>query len=401
MKSPLLIGLAWAATVALAFMLGGKLRPDASARGDARPAASHDAAAPEAPSPRAPEARGEEAARPAATPAAAPEPTKPVVVVPGMKPGDFSAAFMEYAGKQLARGPEGQKELFRELDRLVLDEGLEHLFRDEQAVMPLIYPWVKFLVQHDREVVGMMEALYKTAAEEPAWFEGLDGDTFEAFTEGLAVILPGAVNEEQLARFRGYVEKILAHPKESLPEALQKSLSDLEQNLEWWSPPLTTPQVLALLADPNVEAAKKLALIQRADPEALRGVDVTRIVADALRAGESGVVWMLGGLPEGSIDTAVLDPAVLDLAGSGEVEWHLIRSYLDATGRDTWETMRPFLQMGLTRGGKAAEACAQSLAFLHGIVPEEFVRGVLATYALPDGIKEQLERTFDLGSEGR
>ncbi len=399
MKSPVLIGLAWVATVAIAFLLGGKLRPEASAR-DARQAAdSRATAAPDAPSSRAPEARTatDAAARPAAAgTAAALEAVKTVAVEPGMKPADFSAAFMDYAGKKLAQGPEGQKELFRELDRLTTDKGLEQLFRDEEALGPLIYPWVKFLVHHDRDVVAMMETLYKTAAEEPAWFEGLDDDTFQAFTQGLAFILPGAVDEEQLARFRGYVEKILAHPKESLPEALQKNLNDIQEDLEWWSPPLTAQQVLALLADPNVLPLKKLALLRRADPEALRGVDVSRIVAEALRAGESSALWTLHELPEGMINTAVLDPAVLDCAGSGEIEWHEIHNYLEATERETWEAMRPFLQMGLTRGGKTAESCAQSLVYMTEEVPQDFVRGVLATYALPDEIKEQLKRAFGL-----
>ncbi|MFI5403319.1 MAG: hypothetical protein ACHQ1G_10305 [Planctomycetota bacterium] len=397
MKNPLLVGVAWAATVALAFLLGGKLRSEASARGDPRPATGHDTAAPEAPSPRAPEARGDEPARPAAmAPAATPEAQKPLVVVPGMKPGDFSASFMEYAGKQLARGPEGQKELFREVDRLMKDQGLKELFRDEQAVMPLIYPWVKFLVQHDREVIAMMETIYQTAAEEPAWFEGLDDDTFEALAEGLAVILPGAVNEEQLARFRAHVEKILALPKESLPEALQKNMNDLARNLEWWSPPLTVQQVIAILNDPNTSATKKLALIRRADPEALRGIDVTRIVADAVRAGDGMALWTLQDLPKGSIDTTVLDAAVLDMAGSDELAWHAISSYLDITGRGTWEAARPFIQTGLARGGKTTEAFAQSLVYMANTVPKDFVQGMLATYPLADGIKKQLRAEFGI-----
>lgn len=396
MKSPLLVGAAWVATVAIAFLLGGKLRPEASARGDQRPGAGERAAAPEAPSNRAPEARADPAPGAGAAAPATSEPAKAVVVVPGMKPADLSAAFMEYAGAQLARGPEGHKDLFRELDRLVRDPGMEGIFRDEQTIFPLIYPWVKFLVLHDREVIGMMETLYKTAAEEPAWFEGLDHNLFEAFAEGLAAILPGAVNAEQLARFRGHVEKILAQPKESLPEALKKNMRDLERNLEWWSPPLTAQQVLALLADASTGASKKLALLRRADPEALRGVDVSRIVADALRAGEQSALWMIHGFPKGSIDTAVLDPAVLDMAGSGEVAWHMISGYLEATERGSWDVARPFIQTGLGRGGKIAEACARSLIYMTDSVPKDFVQGVLATYPLPDEVKKQLKMSFGI-----
>jgi hypothetical protein len=321
---------------------------------------------------------------------------KTVVVAPGMKPAELSTAIMEYAGKKLAEGPEGQKELFREMDRLMQD--MKTTFRDEQQLMPLIYPWVKFLVQHEREVVGMMETLYKTAAEDPQWFQGLDDDSFEVICEGLALVLPGAVSEEQLARYRSHVEKILALPKESLPEALQKNLRDIERNLEWWSPPLTVQQVLAMLNDPSVPVNKKLTLLARAQQEALRGVDVTRIVAEAVRGGQLNALWTIRNLPEGAVNTALLDPVVLDCAADGKLPSHQVTIYLSATRRETWDAMRPFIQQGLTRGGKATEAFAQCLVFFKDKAPQDFVRGVIATYALSDQIKQQLEATFGLAT---
>jgi hypothetical protein len=396
MRSPLLVGAAWVATVAIAFLIGGRLRPEASARGDQRPATDHRAEAPEAPSSRAPEARADSAAAPAPETPTKREPVKTVVVTPGMKPAELSAAIMEYADKKLAEGPEGQKELFREMDRLI--QEMKTSFRDEQALMPLVYPWVKFLVQHEREVVGMMETLYKTAAEEPQWFEGLDDDSFEVICEGLALVLPGAVSEDQLARFRGHVEKLLALPKESLPQALQKNLRDIERNLEWWSPPMTVQQVLAMLNDPSVPATRKLTLLARAEPEALRGVDVTRIIADAVRGGQLNALWTIRNLPEGAVNTAALDPVVLDCAADGKLPSHQITIYLSATRRETWEAMRPFIQQGLARGGKATEAFAQSLLFFKDKTPQEFVRGVIATYALSYQIKLQLEATFGLAT---
>ena len=122
MKSPLLVGAAWAATLAIAFLLGGKLKPEASARGAERPAADERPAAPEAPSHRAPEARADPAAATVVADPATLEPPKSVVVTPGMKPGDFSAALMEYAGKQLARGPDQRLPLGEELVRRGLVE---------------------------------------------------------------------------------------------------------------------------------------------------------------------------------------------------------------------------------------------------------------------------------------
>ena len=90
-----------------------------------------------------------------------------------------------------------------------------------------------------------------------------------------------------------------------------------------------------------------------------------------------------------------LDPAVLDAMVDTPAAWQL-QSYLRETGRDTWEEMRPFLQTGLARGGNVAESCAQALTFMSDTVPEEFVRGVLATYPLSEGVKEQLKRAYGL-----
>ena len=48
------------------------------------------------------------------------------------------------------------------------------------------------------------------------------------------------------------------------------------------------------------------------------------------------------------------------------------------------------------RGGKTAEAVAQSLMYMQETVPKDFVRGVLATYPLSDEVKAQLKMSFGL-----
>ncbi len=402
MKSPLLI-LVWAATVAVAFLLGGQLKPESKARDATRPAhdGRADAPAPEAPSPRgAPETRApEEAASPAPVAtagAAAPEPVQPVVIEAGMSPADLSSLFMRYAAQKLAEGPEGHKELFRELDRLMQDKEVRQVFRDEQQLMPLAYPWVKFLVDRDRQVVAMMETIYRTAAEDPQWFEGLDDDPMEMFAEGLALLLPGVADEEQLARFRAYAEKIVALPKESLPGALQKNLSDIQRDIEWWSPPVKPEDLVKALEDPGVPVAKKIGLLRRADPAALRGVDLTPILAAGIRDGNSQALYLVQRFRD-SVSVATLDTAFLDAAASGSQQWHQISAYASATQRNTWETLRPFLDTGLGRGGKATEAFAGSLVFFrHLQIPKEYVATVVSTYALPEQVRTQIKRQFSL-----
>ena len=84
MKSPLLL-LVWAATVAVAFLLGGQLKPDAAARDSSRPAADDRPAtlpAPDAPSPTPAEPRTKTEADGAAAPAPAASDAPPTRVEP-------------------------------------------------------------------------------------------------------------------------------------------------------------------------------------------------------------------------------------------------------------------------------------------------------------------------------
>jgi hypothetical protein len=397
--------LVWAATVAVAFLLGGQLKPDAAARDSSRPAADDRPAlpAPETPSPTPTEPRakteavGADAPAPAAADAGAPaERVEPVTLAEGMTPAELSALFMRYAAQKLAQGPEGHKELFRELDRLTQDKQVRGLLRDEQQLMPLAYPWVRFLVDHDRQVVAMMETIYKTAAEDPQWFQGLDDDPMEMFAEGLALLLPGVADEEQLARFRDYAERILEHPKESLPEALQRNLSDIQRDIEWWSPPVKPEDLAKAIQDPGVPVAKKLGLLRRADPSALRGVDVTPILAAGIREGNQQALYVVQRFQD-AVTVATLDTAFLDASASGTIQWHHVATYASVTGRNTWETLRPFLDTGLARGGKATEAFAQGLVYMrHVEIPKEYVTTVVTSYGLSEQVRTMLKKRYGI-----
>jgi hypothetical protein len=401
MKSPALIGLAWAGTLALAFLLGVQMRPAAPGReplaAPAEPPASPGPPSESlAPEPRAAAPAPAAAPTPEQAPVAADEETRAVALEEGMTAANLSALFMRYAAGKLAQGPEGHKELFREMDRLLRDREVRKLARDESQLMPLLYPWVRFLVERDRQVVAMMETLYETAAEDPMWFQEIDDDTFEIFTEGLAVLLPGVADEVQLGRFRAHVEKILASPaKESLPEALQRNWNDLQRNLEWWSPPLVMDDLLLALADPARPVGTKLALLRRATRGLPEGVDVTEVLAEGLRAGHSEAVQLIASFPRAA-NTATLDLALLDGVAQGRINWFQVVPYCQNTGRATWEAKRPLYVEGLRRGGKSTEAFAQSFLFLRQEVPKEFVADVVASYALPPHLVDQLKRTYGL-----
>ncbi|MHC4934202.1 MAG: hypothetical protein ACYTGV_18675, partial [Planctomycetota bacterium] len=288
MRNILVIGILWIATLVLAWFLGSNSSPQA-ARSAAQPREGHGAAPePEprsAPIPAADLAEEEETTE-AAKPSGAGivEEVEPFTIENLTSVDQASTLFMKFAKHKLDQGPEGHLELLRILDQVAQDKELQQrLFRNEEELIRHLYPWVKFLVNNDQKVVGMMETLYRTAAETPEWFEGMDDNTLEPFTEGLAILLPSAVSEETLDRFRGYVNRILERPKDSLPKALRGNSGEFKRNLKYWAPPLKGEELVQRLLDPNVSAVEKLELIQRVDPKDVAGVDVVGLLADALR----------------------------------------------------------------------------------------------------------------------
>jgi hypothetical protein len=309
---------------------------------------------------------------------------------------EASNLFMTYMARKLEQGPEGHKELFRTISRLLSDDSTRHLFRNEREFQPLLYPWVRFLVTREKQVVGMMETVYRTAAEEPAFFEGLGDDGFEAFTEPISFMLPGAVDAETLARLRGHVEKILALPKESLPEALQRSLLGFKRNLEWWSPPVPKEEILRRLADQSVPLDDRLALLRKLKQEDLAQVDLVGLAAEAIREGRRHPLWALHRIPMDGGNLQRLDRAFLDAAAAGKVNAWSVRKYLEATRRNKWVEAQPFIESGLAMGERSAVTFAESLLDVAAPPDKEFVRDVLLRYRLPAATFKKLKRRFGL-----
>jgi hypothetical protein len=401
MRSPV-VALAWVASLVLAWLLGanfggtgdgnaGRSGPDRVTvvereRPRPRPADAHE------PTDAA------EKTRPAAPTRIEPAPTEPQepYTLDGVTTmEEASRRFMKFAARKLAAGPEGHLELLRELDRIAQNPEYHKLF-DEAAATRLIYPWLKFVFEHEEQVVAMTETIYKTAAEEPGWFEGMDNDTLEVFTEGVAVVLPGAIGEDQLERFRGYAGKILAMPEDSLPKALKRNTGDIRRNLKYWAGPVAVEDALKQLMDPNVSNAVKLGLLNRVDPNELRGVDVVGIVTPGLEKGSYEALRVIARFPLSGGDIVALDRAVLQGAKTGKVHGWSLRSYLEATNRKKWDAARPFIEDGLRLGEKGANAFAQALAWLPERPPREFVQGVLETYELEAGTKAYLKQQFKL-----
>ncbi|MHC4448874.1 MAG: hypothetical protein ACYS0E_01865 [Planctomycetota bacterium] len=309
---------------------------------------------------------------------------------------ELSDLLMAYTRRKLNQGPEGHKELFKAMNELLERKDLRKILRDERQLMPLAYPWLRFAFEHERQIIDMMETLYKTAAQHPEWFEGLDDNPFEAFTEGLAVLLPGAVNEERLEKFRGYVRVILAADPETQPKAVQRNRRDFQNNLEIWGKPLSQEQMVAILQDPSESDVDKLSLLRRMTPAQLRGVDATAIVARELERGNLNATRALRGVELSGGDRVSLDRAFVEGIQKSRNRWWAVRNYVQATGRDKWVDIKPLIEEGLRRGGDATTKFAHSMVWLPELPPAEYVRTVIESYELPDATIQQLKQKYKI-----
>ena len=309
---------------------------------------------------------------------------------------ELSDLLMAYARRKLNQGPEGHKELFKTANQLMENRSLQGLLRDESQLVRLAYPWLRFGFDHDRQIIDMMETLYRTAAEHPEWFEGLDDDPLEAFTEGLAVLLPGAVDEERLEVFRGLVRAILEADPKSQPKAVQKNRNEFEDNLEMWGRPLPVEEMLAILADPSESDADKLVLIRRISAADLRGADVAGIVGRELERGNLGATHVLRNIELSGGDLVALDRAFIEGMTKSTDQWWTVGQYVRSTGRNSWTEIKPFIEDGLRRGGDATAKFAHSLTWLPARPPVEYVRAILESYDLPDATVKQLKAKYGI-----
>ncbi|MHC4133865.1 MAG: hypothetical protein ACYTDU_15195 [Planctomycetota bacterium] len=401
MRNPIVI-LAWVASVVLAWLVGANFGGkgdgnDGRSGADRVMVVEKERRPPRAADAHEPTVVAEKTRR---APAPRVEPTPAELQEPYTLDGvttmeEASRRFMKFAARKLAAGPEGHLELLREIDRLTQNPDYQKLF-DEATAMRLIYPWLKFVVEREEQVVAMTETIYKTAAEEPGWFEGLDDNTLEVFTEGVATVLPGAVGEDQLERFRGYVGKILAMPEDSLPKALKRNTSELRRNLKYWAAPVAPEDALAQLLDRNVSNSVKLKLLKRVDPKEIQAVDIVAILTPAIERGSWDAIQVLGRFALSAGDVVAFDRAFLQAAATGKVRGWAVRAYLAATNRKRWDAARPFVEDGLRRGESATNAFAEVLGWLPEHPPRAFVRRVLETHELDADTKANLRQRFQL-----
>jgi hypothetical protein len=398
MRNPLVLGFAWIATVVVAWLLGSASGRNTEPKALPATLETSRTIAPECePVPSMQETPREQPQTPVRADTPPPGRIDQALTLVGIgNAGEASDLLMAYMARMLERGPVGHRELLRTFSRL-LDEGtLPHLFRNERDFQELLYPWFRFLVSRKAQVVAAMETVYRTAAEEPAFFEGLHEDSLDIFGEPISFVLPGAVDTETLARMRGYVETILAQPKESLPDALRRNLPLLKRSLEWWSPPIPKEEILRRIADPSVPLDDRLALLRKLKQEELSQVDLAGLSVEAIRNGREHTLWALHRVPMNGGNLQRLDQAFLDAAAAGKTNAWAVRKYLQGTRRSEWVLAQPFIESGLALGGRASVLFADSLLHLAATPDREFVRDLLARYRLPATTRRNLERRFGL-----
>jgi hypothetical protein len=400
--SKLAIALLWLVSLGAAVWVGTVLDAGAPAQAPVEPFRGEAASAP-SPAPAPVLASRAEAPAPAPVPerAPAPRPGATAAMLTEEEIASFSLEgvataeeanrkLMALAATLLAQGPEGHLRLLQVLnDEIVSNQDLERLFGDDEEAARHLYPWIRFLVEREGQVVDMTETLYRAMAENPAAFESFDDDTLEIFTEGVSYVLPGAVSEERLERFRGLARAILERPEGSLPGPVEQNRRRIARALGVWAPPMTPEQALEALRGGQVRGAEALRLLSRVPPDQLSGVDVVAILGPLLREGE----WRAFEAVAGHVDprqVADLDDAMLDGMATGRVHPWAVRQYLQATNRLAWPAPRSFAEAALGRGGQTAATMASAFLLIEPRPDADWLRWAISAHELPEQVRQQV-----------
>lgn len=325
------------------------------------------------------------------------------VLTEGVTPDEYVARCFAFLEAQLARGPEGHLAILQAIDaHLVKSEELQRLFGSDEDAVRFMYPLLKFAVTHESQVVECLETTFRTMAESPKTFADLDDDTLEVFTEGIAMALPGVVSTERLGTFTGWVDKVLAAPKGSLPKSIEGNRSELGRLKTMWAPPLTAEQALAALAQPDkLPADQLLSILRRLPKEARDQVDLPAVVGPLLETGNWAALRLLEQIPPTPADLIALDRrliAALDAGRGIHAE-----SYLRATGRSTFEKARSFYDAW--GGSPSLVADTYVRVLMQAGAPAAYLRDVAARVRPSDGVRTMLQNHIDVmerqGAGGR
>ncbi len=259
---------------------------------------------------------------------------------------EVTRQFMAYADKKLAEGSDGQLELLETYDREIVKKHVDlDRMADPSTASRQIYPWLRFVMEHDAQMIEMTELVFSTMASDPQRFADLDPQTLGIFTEGVAALLPGAIPDDELDRFRTYAQAIIETP--DLPDSVSAHKGRLERDLDMWSLPLSKDEVIARLGDGPATSREANRLLMRLDSGTASKLDPLALFGPQLEHGDLGAIGYLNVFQLDANTLALLDDKLL-FNTTGTVQPYEILSYLSATGRPDPESQRAFFDRAAT-----------------------------------------------------
>lgn len=359
--------LALASSLGLGLVIGRTTGPGPPERDDAEIARLRRRIAElERPEPVARNGRPSLVARWQPEPEAPPDPVegpapRPIQDLTGRPIDEVVTAMLSYADTRLPGGPEEHLELLEAFDRYVIRNKAALRGKDEAVVARQLYPMLAYLVQHDAEVVQLTENVYEMMATDPHRLENLDPATLELFTEGAAMLLPGAISEERLARFRTYGEAVLDTPNEDLPTSVRRQKRRVRRALDrWWAEPISADEAVVRLERGPATSRETARLLRRLDSSRLKALDPVLVFGTQLQAGDLGALSYLRLFQLNPGDLALLDDRLLSGDGGG-LSPGLILGYLRATGRRGIEEQREFFERARWTPRAADAAAAERI----------------------------------------
>lgn len=324
-------------------------------------------------------------------------------------PEELIEHVLRYVHTLLGKGREGHLELLSFLGHLAGEGGKEleghfrRIFQDDSPrIVKHLYPLIKYAVEHDEDVTALTETFFAQAAGQPAWFEGMDDDPFEMFTEVFGLVAPAVATEAQMDRLRAHAVAILETPEDRQPEALRKSRRDIQKLVMAWSPPLSAEEALARLQGGDLPVEQLMELLPLIPKDTWEHVDVAALVMPLLVAQDWNAMQILRRVPPldaravGRLDDALL----AGYAGEVQAQWWFLQQWLETTGRGaTWEASRPLLERAVRVNARTANAVGQALLQRggEGQAPDAaWVRWMLDTAQVADGMADQLRTRFGL-----
>ncbi len=255
---------------------------------------------------------------------------------------EVTRRMMAYAEQKLREGPDGYLELLDTFDREIMKkQALLHQIGNGANATRQLYPWLRFFIEHESEMLEVTDTAYATMAADPNRFADFDPATLELLTQGIATLLPGASSDDQLEVLRGHAQAILELPADQLPESVSRQLGNLERDLDMWAPELTADEAVDRVSLGVTDGREARRLLSQIDSETLSTLDPVAVFGTQLERGDLGAIGYLGMFPLDPGAIATLDERLLTGSG-GTLDPYAIASYLGTTGRANPDAFNAF-----------------------------------------------------------